>query len=57
MDWRKIEQVLVAISLATGIEIAEDTGEHFIYVAAHEGDEDLEIRLSDIAKELAERLA
>lgn len=56
MDWRKIEQALVQIALATGIEVAEETGDHFIYVTAHEGDEDLEIRLSDVAKELAERL-
>lgn len=55
-DWRQIESALINLAIHTGIELLEERGDHFIHVAAEEGDEDLEIRLSDVAKELAERL-
>ncbi len=56
MDWRQIEQALVAIARINSVDMTDDSGNILIGVEDIEGDT-IDLSLTELAKELAERLA
>lgn len=61
IDWRKIEQALIEVAKRNDVEITDSDGEPMIQCGSNQSSVNVfvcnEISLTELAKELAERLA
>ncbi len=56
LDWRKIEEALIAIARINSLKLVDESGN--IIIGCEDIEEDLvDLSLTELAKELAERLA